>query len=236
MARPKLLLSWSSGKDSAHALFRLRSAGDYDVVGLFTTCNDNFERVSMHGTRLSVLHAQAASVRLPLRTIRLPWPCTNEEYEAQMARFVTEIRADGITHVAFGDIHLTDVRDYRIQKLNGTGITPVFPLWCSPTATTALAQEMCATGLQARIVCLDPTRLDPAFIGRDFDAQLLRDLPPTVDPCAEKGEFHTLAYNGPVFAHPLMLRRGDTVTRDGLVYTDFEINGAAHGEGTGHGP
>lgn len=219
MTKTKVLLSWSSGKDSAWALYRLRQDPAIEVVGLFTTLNQAFERVAMHGVRKSLLARQAQCVGLPLMTIDLPWPCSNEEYGRIMAGFIGEVVARGIRHMAFGDLFLEDVRAYRERQLAGTGITPLFPLWGSDT--TELAQQMMAAGLRARVCTLDPKALDMSLGGHEFDESLLAALPAGVDPCGENGEFHTLAWDGPMFQRPLAIRVGETVLRDGFVFTDL---------------
>ena len=219
MTKTKVLLSWSSGKDSAWALHRLRQDPAIEVVGLFTTLNQAFERVAMHGVRKSLLARQAQCVGLPLMTIDLPWPCSNEEYGRIMAGFIGEVVARGIRHMAFGDLFLEDVRAYRERQLAGTGITPLFPLWGSDT--TELAQQMMAAGLRARVCTLDPKALDMSLGGHEFDESLLAALPAGVDPCGENGEFHTLAWDGPMFQRPLAIRVGETVLRDGFVFTDL---------------
>jgi len=219
MTRPKALLSWSSGKDAAWALHALRQQGEVEVVGLLTTTNAAFDRVAMHGVREALLEAQAEAVGLPLWKVPLPWPCSNEDYEARMGKTCAEAVAQGIEVMAFGDLFLEDVRDYRIQKLAGTGLRPLFPIWNPDTAT--LARDMIQAGLKATLACVDPKALDAAFAGRDFDAALLVDLPSTVDPCGERGEFHTFAWDGPMFRHPVAVRRGEVVERDGFVFADL---------------
>jgi uncharacterized protein (TIGR00290 family) len=212
------LLSWSSGKDSAWALHALRRA-DVPVVGLLTTINQAFDRVAMHAVRRSLLDAQARSIGIPLWPVPLPWPCSNEDYERIMADVCRQAKAEGIECVAFGDLFLPEVRAYRERQLEGTGLTPLFPLWELPT--DALAREMLAGGLKARITCVDPKVLPPTFAGREFDQALLADLPAGVDPCGEKGEFHTFAYGGPMFREPIPISTGEVVERDGFVFADL---------------
>ena len=219
MNRPKALLSWSSGKDAAWALHRLRQEGDVEVVGLLTTTNAAFDRVAMHGVRETLLEAQAEAVGLPLWKVPLPWPCSNEAYQARMAAVCAEAVERGIEVMAFGDLFLEDVRDYRIQNLAGTGLRPVFPIW-NPD-TTMVAGEMVAAGLKATLVCVDPRALDAGFAGRAFDKHLLAALPATVDPCGERGEFHTFAWDGPMFVHPVPVQAGVVVERDGFVFADL---------------
>lgn len=215
----RVLLSWSSGKDSAWALHRLRQQPDIEVVGLFTTTNEAFERVAIHGVRNALLHAQAEAIGLPLHLIPLPWPCSNADYEARMGAFVTRCHAMGIDHFAFGDLFLADVRRYREEKLAGCGITPLFPLWGIPT--DVLACEMLAGGLKATVSACDPARVPRQVAGHPFDAELLALLPEDVDPCGEHGEFHTFAWDGPMFRHPVVCRTGETVEREGFLYTDL---------------
>ncbi len=218
-ARPKALLAWSSGKDSAWSLQVLRAQAEVEVVGLLTTINEAFDRVAMHAVRTELLRAQAEAVDLPLRPVAIPWPCSNAEYEAAMAAAMARAIADGISVVAFGDLFLEDIRRYREERLQGTGVRPLFPIWGTPTR--ALATQMVEAGLRARLTCIDPKQLDAGFAGREFDAALLAALPPSVDPCGENGEFHTFAYDGPMFRHPVALRGGEVVTRDGFVFADL---------------
>jgi len=216
----KILLSWSSGKDSAWTLHALRRDGA-DVGALLTSLNETAGRVSMHGVREDVLRAQADATGLPLLTIPLPWPCTNEIYEARMRVAVDRAVAQGFTHVAFGDLFLEDVRKYREDRLEGTGLTPLFPLWGVPTAQ--LAREMIAGGIKARISTLDPKVMPRELIGAAFDEALLAALPASIDPCAERGEFHTCVTAGPMFSKPLDLESGEVVEREGFVYGDLML-------------
>ena len=216
----RVLLSWSSGKDSAWTLHVLRQQSDVEVVGLLTTVNAEFDRVAMHSTRHSVLEAQAGATRLPLWIVPLPWPCSNEIYEQRMAEACQRAVNEHIDAIAFGDLFLPDIRAYREEKLKPTGLEPLFPLWEIPT--DALAREMIAGGIRAKLTCVDPKQLPASFAGRDFDAALLRDLPPEVDPCGERGEFHTCVYAGPMFTAPLHLEAGEVVERDGFVFADFQ--------------
>jgi uncharacterized protein (TIGR00290 family) len=214
----RVLLSWSSGKDAAWALHTLRQTPDVAIVGLLTTLNGAHERVAMHAVRRSLLRAQAGAVGLPVREVDLPWPCSNDEYERIMAGVCAAAVADGVTHIAFGDLFLSDVRAYREERLRGTGLEPLFPLWGQDTA--ALAREMVGAGLQAVLTCVDPEQLDPACVGRAFDRNLLDALPAHVDPCGERGEFHTFVHAGPMFTHPLDVRVGELVERDGFWFVD----------------
>jgi uncharacterized protein (TIGR00290 family) len=216
----RVLLSWSSGKDSAWALHLLRCDPGIELVGLLTTLNTEFQRVAMHGTRRSVLEAQAESAQLPLWIVPLPWPCSNEVYEQRMTEICQRAVNEQIDAVAFGDLFLTDVRAYREKQLKPAGLKPLFPLWEIPTAV--LAREMIAGGLRARLACVDTKQLPGSFAGRDFDESLLSDLPPETDPCGEHGEFHTCVYAGPMFTAPLRLESGEVVNRDGFVFADFE--------------
>ena len=217
----RVLLSWSSGKDSAWALHLLRRDPEVDVRGLVTTLNAEFERVAMHGTRRTVLEAQARAANLPLWVVPLPWPCSNAEYEERMAAICRRAVAEKVDGIAFGDLFLADIRAYREKQLEGTGLEPLFPVWQIPT--DALAKEMIACGLRARITCVDKKQLPAEFAGREFDIDLLRDLPATADPCGERGEFHTCAYAGPMFSEPILLEAGEIVDRDGFVFADFEV-------------
>ena len=217
--KSKILLSWSSGKDSAWTLHVLRQQEDVEVVGLLTTMNSTHDRVAMHAVRAELLRRQAEATGLPLWPVQLPWPCSNEEYESRMSAAIERARAEGITQMAFGDLFLEDIRRYREDKLTGTGIAPIFPIWGIPTAE--LARNMIAGGLRARLTCVDPKKLAPGFVGRDFDASLLDALPANVDPCGENGEFHSFAYAGPMFRHPIEIRSGEVVERDGFVFADL---------------
>ena len=212
-------MSWSSGKDSAWALRVLRERGEVEVVGLLTTFNREFARVSMHGVRAALVRGQARAVGLPLRAVRLPWPCSNEDYEAAMSRAMAMARGEGVTHIAFGDLFLEDIRAYREERMARAGMTPLFPLWGADT--TRLAREMVASGTRAVLVCVDPKQLDPRFCGRPFDASLLDELPRDVAPCGERGEFHTFVGHGPDWARPVAVRRGEIVERDGFVFADL---------------
>jgi uncharacterized protein (TIGR00290 family) len=217
----KTLVSWSSGKDSAWMVHVLRRQADVQLAALLTTINEPAQRVAMHAVRVDVLQAQADALGLPLWRIPIPSPCPNEVYERAMAEAVARAVGEGFTHVAFGDLFLEDVRRYREERLAGTGLTPLFPLFGSDT--TALAREMVAGGLRARITCLDPKVIDRRFAGREFDASLLAELPVEIDPCGERGEFHTCSYDGPMFNHAVPIETGITVERDGYVFTDLTL-------------
>lgn len=215
----RLLLSWSSGKDSAWALHVLRQNPEYEIAGLLTTFNQSADRVAMHAVRRVLVEQQARAAQLPLWTIPLPWPCSNQQYEALMSQVCRDAVARKIDCVAFGDLFLEDVRAYRERQLAGTGLTPVFPLW--QISTPALASEMIAAGLQATLTCVDPRKLDPSFAGRRFDQTLLADFPARIDPCGENGEFHSFAHAGPMFAHQIRVVPGEIVTRDNFVFADL---------------
>lgn len=214
----KTLLAWSSGKDSAWALDRLRQQG-IPVGALLTTINQSADRVAMHGVRRRLLEAQADAAGVPLWVVRLPWPCANRDYESRMAEACAKAVAEGFDTMAFGDLYLRDVRQFRERQLSGTGLQPLFPLWELPTAS--LAREMIAGGLRARLSCVDSRALDASFAGREFDLALLENLPATVDPCGENGEFHTFAYDGPMFRSPLRVESGEIRHVDGFVYADL---------------
>lgn len=217
----KTLLSWSSGKDSAWALHVLRADPTVEVVGLVTTINAAFDRVAMHGVRREILEAQADAAGLPLHVIELPWPCSNDAYAKLMGDFVTAQVAGGVEAMAFGDLFLEDIRAYREEKMAGTGLKPLFPLWQIPT--DQLARDMIAGGLRTYVATVDPRHLDKAFAGRLFDEALLADLPGSVDPCGENGEFHTCVSAGPMFAHALVIEPGEVVERDGFVFADLVL-------------
>jgi uncharacterized protein (TIGR00290 family) len=220
----KILVSWSSGKDSAWMLHVLRQNGAGEVSALLTSVNETAGRVSMHGVREDILRAQADAAGLPLMTIPLPWPCSNEIYEARLRAAVDRAVAVGFTHVAFGDLFLDDVRKYREDRLAGTGLTPLFPLWERPTP--ALAREMIASGLRARLSCLDPRVMPRELIGAAFDERLLASLPSSVDPCGERGEFHTCVTAGPMFSSALRIEPGEVVEREGFIYGDLLLRPA----------
>jgi uncharacterized protein (TIGR00290 family) len=216
---PKILLSWSGGKDSAWALEMLRRRRQYEVVGLLTTINETFRRVAIHGYREALLDEQAAAAGLPVWKVDLPFPCTNAEYEARMAVVAERAVREGIYGMAFGDLFLEEIRDYRLKKLAGTGLEAIFPVWGIPTEQ--LAEEMVAGGLKAYLACVDPRVLDRSFAGRRFDAQLLKELPAGVDHCGERGEFHTFACGGPMFSRSIGVTPAEVVERDGFVYADL---------------
>jgi uncharacterized protein (TIGR00290 family) len=220
VSRTRTVLSWSSGKDSAWSLKLLREDPAIEVIALVTTLNEGFDRVAMHAVRRELLEMQAAAVGLPLWTVPLPWPCSNEEYEIRMSSLCARAVAEGVEAMAFGDLFLADIRAYRERQLRGTTLQPLFPAWQIPTAE--LAREMIVSGLKAKITCVDPRVLSPEFAGREFDIQLLADLPPGIDPCGENGEFHSFVYDGPGFSAPVPIEVGEVVERDGFVFADLK--------------
>ncbi len=217
--RPRAIVSWSSGKDSAYALHMVRQSGSFEVTGLLTTVTAAFDRVSMHGVRRVLLEAQAQAAGLPLIAIEIPDPCPNEVYERKMAEALAVVRDDGVGHVIFGDLFLEEIRAYREAQLERVGMAGAFPLWARDTA--ALAREMIGSGMSAHITCVDPKQLDAAFAGRSFDEGFLEDLPEGVDPCGENGEFHSFCSNGPMFDRPIPCAPGKVVTRAGFVFADL---------------
>jgi uncharacterized protein (TIGR00290 family) len=225
----KILVSWSSGKDSGWVLHVLRSGGIGRPAALLTSINESADRVAMHGVRTDVLRAQADAAGLPLVVVPLPSPCPNEIYEERMSAACRAAVAEGFTHVAFGDLFLEDVRRYREERLAGTGLTPIFPLWGRPTA--ALAREMIDGGLEARLTCIDPRSMPASFAGRAYDAAFLEELPPDADPCGERGEFHTCVLAGPMFSKRIDVEAGVTVERDGFVFADLRLIGSVGASG-----
>ncbi|HVY58954.1 MAG TPA: ATP-binding protein [Xanthobacteraceae bacterium] len=223
--RPKALIGWSSGKDSAWALHEVRRAGELDVVGALTTVTEPFGRVSMHGVRTELLDAQLAAAGLAPIIVPIPFPCPNEVYEARMAEALAKAARAGVTHIVFGDLFLQDIRAYREQKLAGSGVKPVFPLWERPTGQ--LAREMIAAGVEAHLVCVDLKQIDRRFAGHRFDAALLDDLPLGADPCGERGEFHSFVAAGPMLNGRIPVVAGDTVERDGFAFTDLRLASAS---------
>jgi uncharacterized protein (TIGR00290 family) len=214
----KILLSWSSGKDSVWALHLLRQQPDIEVAALLTSFNSAADRVAMHAVPRALVDTQASRTGIPQWSVDLPWPCSNAQYEERMRDVCQRALAEGITAIAFGDLFLQDIRDYRERQLQGTGLEPLFPVWEIPT--TKLARDMIAAGVKAKITCVDPAQVDRTFAGRDFDQALLDSLPPGVDPCGENGEFHTFVYDAPVFSSPIAVSMGEIVERDGFVFAD----------------
>lgn len=217
--KPKALIAWSSGKDSAWALHEARRSGDYDIVGALTTVTDTFERVSMHGVREELLRAQLDAAGLPSITVRIPFPCTNDIYEAKMAAAMQDAVAEGVTHIIFGDLFLADLRAWREAKLATINLTAVFPIWMRPT--DMLAREMIAAGVEAHLAVVDLKKLSAGFAGRRFDAALLSDLPSEIDPCGENGEFHSFVSAGPMLSRKIPVRVGETVEREGFAFADL---------------
>jgi uncharacterized protein (TIGR00290 family) len=215
---PRVVLSWSSGKDSAWALHLLRHQQNVRVIALLTTFNAAADRVAMHAVRRTLVEQQAQRTGLPLWQIPLPWPCSNADYECLMRGMCERAVSEGATHVAFGDLFLEDIREYREKQLHGSGLTPLFPLWRLPTRL--LAEQMIACGVRAKVTCVDPKKLDQCFAGREFDLKFLADLPTGVDSCGENGEFHTFVYDAPVFNSAIPVKSGEIVTRDGFVFAD----------------
>jgi uncharacterized protein (TIGR00290 family) len=214
----KVLMSWSSGKDSAWALHLLRQQPDVEVVALLTAFNSVADRVAMHAVRRALVELQAERTGLPLWPVELPWPCSNLEYETRMRSVCQCATSEGITAVAFGDLFLQEIRDYRVRQLHGSGLEPLFPVWDIPTAQ--LGRDMIASGVKAKITCVDPSKLSKSFAGRDYDLPLLQTLPSDIDPCGENGEFHTFVSDAPVFTRPIAVRSGEVIERDGFVFAD----------------
>jgi uncharacterized protein (TIGR00290 family) len=215
----KVVLSWSTGKDSAWALQLLRQRPDVQVVALVSTFNSKANRVAMHAVRRALVEAQAEQTGIALWSVELPSPCSNLEYEERMRDVCRRATAEGITAIAFGDLFLQDIRDYRVQQLQGSGLEPLFPVWQIPTEQ--LSRDMIAAGVRAKITCVDPSKLAKSFAGREYDMRLLETLPRGIDPCGENGEFHTFTYDAPVFSRPIGVRTGDVVERDGFVFADL---------------
>lgn len=214
----RVLLSWSSGKDSAWSLHLLRRQPDVEVAALLSTFNGAANRVAMHAVRRELVEAQADRTGLPLWSVDLPWPCSNAEYESRLLKVCERAVAEGISAVAFGDLFLEDIRAYRIRQIEGTGLEPLFPVWGIPTG--ALAREMIDAGVRAKITCVDPSKLPASYAGRDFDREFIDSLPAGIDACGENGEFHSFVYESPVFRSPIEVRSGEVVERDGFVFAD----------------
>jgi uncharacterized protein (TIGR00290 family) len=224
MKKPRALVSWSSGKDSAWSLHVARQEAAFEIVGLLTTVNETHDRVAMHAVRSELLRQQAEATGLPLWEVGLPYPCSNEIYEERMKAAVHRAVAEGITHMIFGDLFLEDIRDYRIEKLRGTGIEPVFPLW--KRNTRELAREMMQAGVIAHLSTVDPRQVPAHLAGRTWDERLLAELPPSADPCGENGEFHTFVAAGPMLRRPISLTVKPPIERDGFVYCDLVPEGS----------
>jgi uncharacterized protein (TIGR00290 family) len=219
--RSKVLLSWSSGKDSAWALHVLRQQDDLEVAGLLTTFNEAFDRVAMHAVRRELVEAHAAAAGLPLVPVMLPYPCSNEVYEDRIKGAIAEAKSNGVTQMAFGDLFLEDIRQYRVKLLDGTGVEPLFPIWTTAEDTAKLARQMLNTGLRAVLTCVDPKQPEKRFVGRKYDEKLLAELPVEVDPCGERGEFHTFCYRCPEFNEEIAVTVGDIVEREGFWFADL---------------
>jgi uncharacterized protein (TIGR00290 family) len=215
----RVLLSWSSGKDSAWTLHLLRQMPGVEVVALLTTFNCSADRVAMHAVRRTLVETQAERANLPLWPVELPWPCSNAIYEDLMSAICRRAVAEEITEIAFGDLFLEDVRAYRERQLDSSGLAPLFPIWHSPTR--GLAMEMIQAGVKAKVTCVDPSKLDRSFAGREFDSYFLESLPPSADPCGENGEFHTFVYDSPAFSRPISIETGTIVEREGFVFADL---------------
>jgi uncharacterized protein (TIGR00290 family) len=214
----KVALSWSSGKDSTWALHLLRQRPDVQIAALITTFNAEADRVAMHAVRRALVEVQAERTGIPLWAVELPWPCSNLEYEDRMRAVCQRGTAEGVTAVAFGDLFLQDVRDYRIRQLQESGLEPMFPLWQIPTGQ--LSRDMIATGMKAKITCVDPSKIAKSFAGCEYDVSLLNALPAGADPCGENGEFHTFVYDSPMFSQPIEVRVGEVMERHGFVFAD----------------
>jgi uncharacterized protein (TIGR00290 family) len=225
-SRSKVLLSWSSGKDSAWAIHFLHQDPSIEIVGLLTTFNEAFDRVAMHAVRRELVEAQAAAAGLPLISVMLPYPCTNEVYQVRLKEALADAKKAGVTHMAFGDLFLEDIRAYRVRLLQGTGIEPLFPIWTTQEETPALARRMLAASLGAVLTCVDPKQLSERFVGREFDHELLAELPAGVDPCGERGEFHTFCHRCPEFSREIPVKLGDVLERDGFWFADLRSKAA----------
>jgi len=221
--RPQAWMSWSSGKDSALALHETRREGSVEIVGLLTTLNQEFDRVAMHGVRRSLLEAQSDALGLPLHVVELPWPCPNAVYEELMSEALDCALEAGVEAMVFGDLFLEDVRRYREDSLKDSGIVPLFPLWLRPTRE--MARDLLGLGFRAVVTCVDSAQAPPEIAGRWFDETLLGELPDSVDPCGENGEFHTVVVDGPIFSHRIDVTIGEVVDRGGFVFADVVPTG-----------
>ncbi len=214
-------MSWSSGKDSAWALYKLQQDPTINLAGLFCTVNKEFDRVAMHGVRVELLQKQANSIGLPLEIIEIPYPCSNDDYETIMGEFVARVKGDDVECFAFGDLFLEDVRNYRVEKLAGSDIEPIFPIWGAPTEE--LSREMIDSGLRTVITCVDPRKIPEDFSGKEFTHDFLDSLPEGTDPCGENGEFHSFVFDGPMFKEQIDIVVGEVVTRDNFVFADVML-------------
>lgn len=224
--RRRILASWSSGKDSAWMVHQLQQAPDAELVGLLTTFNADADRVAMHAVRRELVELQADRLQLPLWKVPLPFPCSNGQYEARFLEVLADAKEQGITHIAFGDLFLADVREYRTELLKRSGLEALFPIWCEEgeQGTGDLAREMQSTGFEAVTTCIDPQRLPPEFLGQRYDADFLRDLPEGVDPCGERGEFHTFCHAGPIYSQPIPFTTGKRVMRNGFHFLELGVD------------
>ncbi len=219
--KKRVLLSWSSGKDSAWAFYRLKRTENIEIVGLLTTFNSEFNRVSMHGVRRELVELQSQRLGVELWSVELPWPCSNAIYEEKMRQVIELAKSRGIEAIAFGDLFLEDIKKYRVRQLSGTGLEPLFPVWTSPDKTSDLALELLDLGFKATLVCVDPRKVPPEFSGLEFDKELLKKLPDGVDRCGENGEFHTFCWDSPDFSAPIEVAVGERVNREGFEFCDL---------------
>ncbi|MBI3859812.1 MAG: diphthine--ammonia ligase [Thaumarchaeota archaeon] len=218
-SRPKVLVSWSGGKDSSLALQEVQKSGEFEVAALVTTLTKDFDRISMHGVSRSLLEKQAQLLQLPLEKVWITKGAANVEYETEMKKSLRRYYGQGVRHVVFGDLFLADIRKYREEMLSAVGMRGAFPLWMRDTR--ALAEQFLAEGFKAKLCTVDPSKLDPKFCGREFDRSLLSEIPENVDPCGENGEFHTFVYAGPIFKDVIEMTIGEVVNRDGFVFADL---------------
>lgn len=216
--KPKTIISWSSGKDSAFALHQIRKEDNLYVAGLLTTLNGENDRISIHGVRKELLEKQMEALQLQAEMVKLPMPCDNEIYRQEMGRVVARLKAEGVEHIVFGDLFLEDIRQYRLDQMRGTGIEPLFPLWQLDTGR--LARDMVDEGLSAIVTCVDQRVLNAEFVGRPYNHEFLDDLPDGVDPCGENGEFHTVALAGPMFSRAINVAVGERVVHGDFVFAD----------------
>ena len=219
--KPKVIVSWSSGKDSAMALHKILESNEFEILAILTTVSDKFRRVSMHGVREALLDQQADSIGISVEKVRIPYPCPNEVYEQKMGELLRNYKLKGVSQVVFGDLFLEDIRRYREEKLRQIGVTPVFPLW--KENTEELAKTIIRVGFKAIVTCVDPKKLHPKFAGRYFDEMFLSEIPVNVDPCGENGEFHTFVFDGPIFRNRIEITVGDRVFRDGFQFVDLVL-------------
>jgi uncharacterized protein (TIGR00290 family) len=218
-----MLVSWSSGKDSAWMLHQLRLSGEYEIIGLVTSFRADNQQVTMHGIPGELVEQQAAMANLELWRCDLPWPCSNAEYESAMQTLFQHARAAGVTHIAFGDLYLEDVQKYRLQLFKDSGLTPIFPIWGDKNETHRLAHKMIDSGLRAIVTCVDTQQLSVSFVGKEFDHAFLKSLPAAVDPCGENGEFHTFCYDGPMFSQPVLFQPGEIMQGERFVNQSLQL-------------